>query len=115
MESRLAGHQVRRGDHVLLIEDVAHQGRPWVGVVVVRCGQLWLKTAVIALRFTGPLARARIAGPGYMVWATGVRRAVASGASGDDFELLRLGVLARPDEFERPAAPDVAPCAEPQL
>ena len=111
MASRLAGHRFRTGDHVLLLEDVAGAGRPWVGLIASRCGALWLDTAVRSFRLTGPLARLRIAGPGYLVWATGSitpAPAEASEAStaeartkgpSSSLELQRLGVLARPTEL----------------
>lgn len=103
MAGRLQGQRVRRGDGVLVLDDVAGQGRPWIGIVAVRCGHLWLDTAVVALRLTGPLARMRIAGPGYLVWAVGRRRPQGDRAASadpphtNDFELTRLGVLARPE------------------
>ncbi len=105
MRARLAGHQAHLGDGVLLIDDIAGLGRPWVGVVQVRCDQLWLITALGALRLTGPLARPRLAGPGYLLWALGRRRAT-------ELAVTRLGVLARPDELlaaSRPALPSL-PC-----
>ncbi|MBK7534243.1 MAG: hypothetical protein IPI49_02505 [Myxococcales bacterium] len=92
MQARLRGHVIRRGDHVLLLEDVAGHGRPWVGVVTARGGALWLATSMGELRLTGPLARPRLAGPGYLLWAVGRRDAGA-------LRLVRLGVLARPDEL----------------
>lgn len=108
MASRLDGHRIRRGDHVLLVEDVAGAGRPWVGVVASRCGALWLDTAVHSFRLTGPLARPRVAGPGYLVWAVG---STSRRSGSHSFELQRLGVLARPAELpaasppSRPAPP----------
>jgi hypothetical protein len=118
MAARLAGHRVQLGDHVLLLHDVAGQGRPWVGVVVARCGQLWLHTAVTTLRLTGPLARMRLAGPGYLMWAVGVRRpapGAAASAHGDELALSRLGVLAPPEASAASAAGeprrDEPPCS----
>lgn len=92
---------------MLLIEDIAGLGRPWVGVVQARCEQLWLVTALGPLRLTGPLARPRLAGPGYLVWALGRRQ-------GPALSLARLGVLARPDEVSAAhlAAPPSIPCAD---
>ncbi len=104
--SRLDGHRIHRGDHVLILEDLAGAGRPWVGVVSARCGQLWLDTAVTSLRLTGPLARPRLAGPGYLVWAIGHRA-----ASGDSLSLSRLGILARPDELPALGATSAAGAA----
>ena len=89
MARRLEGQGYRVGDGVLLIDDVAGAGRPWIGVVERRGPSLWLVTAVAALELTGPLARPRIAGPGYTVWVTGRRR-------GARLEAMRLGVLRRP-------------------
>ncbi len=92
MAARLRGHRFREGDHVLVLERVADRGRPWVGVVSARCDRLWLDTAMGSLVLTGPLARPRIAGPGYLVWALGRRR-------GNELMVWRAGVLARPDEL----------------
>lgn len=105
---RLAGHRVRRGDHVLIVEDVAGAGRPWVGVVASRCGALWLDTAVHSFLLGGPLARPRVAGPGYLVWAVG---AIGPGAATAPrtLELQRLGVLARPAELPPASPPAGAP------
>lgn len=83
---RLAGQRVRWQEGVLAIEDVAGEGRPWIGVVERRGEALWL-VGEVALRMTGPLARPRLAGPGYLVWATGER-------VGDTLAVRRLGVLA---------------------
>lgn len=113
MAQRLEGQRFVQGDHALVIEDVAQSGRPWVGVVAARCGALWLDTAVRPIRLTGPLARPRLAGPGYLMWAIGD---LSSGASGQSLELRRLGVLARPAEVprDRPApAAGVAACPPP--
>lgn len=92
--SRLTGHRFHTGDHVLILEDFAGEGRPWLGLVAFRCDQLWLETSLGPLLLTGPLARPRIAGPGYLIWATGRRTA-------NTLELSRLGILARPDELDR--------------
>lgn len=86
---RLIGHRVRWQDGVLAIDDAAGEGRPWIGVVERRGAALWLAGDGFALRLTGPLARPRLAGPGYLVWATGVRR-------GEVLVAHRLGVLAPP-------------------
>lgn len=105
MYARLAGQRAHLGDGVLLVDDIAGLGRPWVGVVQVRCEQLWLVTALGALRLSGPLGRPRLAGPGYLLWVLGQRRAT-------ELAVTRLGVLARPDELQaagRPALPAL-PC-----
>lgn len=110
MASRLAGHRFLAADHALILADVAGAGRPWVGVVAVRCGALWLDTAVTSLRLTGPLARPRLAGPGYLMWAIGRLSPDRSLA------LHRLGVLARPAEVpgdRPPPAAGIAPCPPP--
>lgn len=92
MHERLVGQRAHRSESVLLLEDIAGLGRPWVGVVQVRCDQLWLVTALDALRLTGPLARPRLAGPGYLLWVLGRRQ-------GPELAVARLGVLARPSEL----------------
>ena len=86
---RLAGHRYRTGDGVVVIDDVAGAGRPWTGVVERRGDALYLVTALGALELTGPLARPRIAGPGYTIWAVGRR-------GGDRLAVERIGVLRRP-------------------
>lgn len=72
------------------IEDIAGDGPPWVGVIERRGDALWLLTRTGALRLAGALARPRIAGPGYTVWAIGR-------LDGDGVLVLRrIGVLRRP-------------------
>ncbi len=91
--SRLGGHHVTiAADQAsFTIEDVAGEGAPRVGVIERRGKQLWLKAeGGQALRLTGPLATARIAGPGYRVWVLGELE------SDDALRARRLGVLARP-------------------
>lgn len=89
MLDRLVGQRAGWQDGVLTIADVAGAGRPWIGVVE-RCGQaLWLVGDGFAWRLTGPLARPRLAGPGYLIWAIGA-------PSGDRLAVTRLGVLAPP-------------------
>lgn len=89
MLDRLRGHRVRWQDGVLAIDDVAGTGRPWIGVVERRGAALWLAGDGFALRLTGPLARPRLAGPGYLMWAAGDR-------DRDALAVRRLGVLAAP-------------------
>lgn len=73
----------------IVIADIAGEGRPWIGVVERRGDGLWLVSASGARRLTGPLARPRIAGPGYTVWVIG-----AAGA--DTLAVRRIGVLRPP-------------------
>jgi len=83
--SRLDGQRVTVTDGGYRIDDIAGEGAPVVGVVERRGKHLYLAE----LRLTGPLARARIAGPGYKVWAIGT-------VSGKTLRLRRIGILARP-------------------
>lgn len=87
--ARLAGQSFRTGDGAIVIDDIAGAGRPWTGVVERRGDALVLVTALGALELTGPLARPRIAGPGYTVWVLGTR-------DGDRLAATRIGVLRRP-------------------
>ncbi|MBK9036054.1 MAG: hypothetical protein IPL61_33220 [Myxococcales bacterium] len=89
MLGRLIGHHVGWRDGVLVIDDVAGAGRPWVGTVERRGAALWLVGDGFAWRLRGPLARPRLAGPGYVIWAIGA-------LAGDALVLRRLGVLAPP-------------------
>jgi hypothetical protein len=74
----------------IAISDIAGEGPPWVGVVERRGDALWLVSASGARRLTGPLARPRIAGPGYTVWVIGA-------VSGDTLAIRRIGVLRPPE------------------
>lgn len=87
--SRLEGHTVRIVGDDVVIEDVAGEGKPLVGVVERRGRALWLVGDGLAVELRGPLARPRIAGPGYRVWVLGER-------SGDVLVARRLGVIAGP-------------------
>lgn len=88
---RLEGHTVATAEGGgYVIEDVAGEGPPLVGVVERRGAELWLRTATESVRLTGPLARPRIAGPGYKVWVLGDRN------PGGTLHARRLGVLAPP-------------------
>ncbi len=89
MLDRLRGHHVGWHDGALEIVDVAGAGRPWVGVVERRGDELWLAGQAFAWRLRGPLARPRLAGPGYLVWAIGP-------LTERDLRVTRLGVLAPP-------------------
>ncbi len=91
---RLAGHRVAMRDGGYVIEDVAREGRPLVGIVERRGPELWLvptdaDEGAEAVRLIGPLAHPRLAGPGYKIWVLGVitERSV---------QVRRLGVLRRP-------------------
>jgi|GEM_PF-2301550 len=86
MLDRLVGQRVGWRDGVLIIDDVGGVGRPWIGIVERRGAALWLVGAGFELRLTGPLARPRLAGVGYLIWITGAR-------SGEAIAAQRLGVL----------------------
>ena len=101
---RLEGQRVRIRDqgttpdhgHVpgYVIEDVAGEGAPVVGVVERRGQALWLVAEDGAsYRLAGALARPRIAGPGYKIWALG---AVTAGSGERILVARRIGVLAPP-------------------
>lgn len=94
---RLVGQAVTTDDAGTgyTITDVAGEGRPLVGVVERRGKELWLVPAdadagAPAVRLSGPLAHARIAGPGYKVWVLGAP------APDGSLRLKRLGVLRAP-------------------
>lgn len=95
MARRLPGHVFRVGDGVLIIDDVLGHGRPWVGHVLRAGADLVLLSGGRKLKLVGALARPRIVGPGYWVWAVGAIR-------GDTLTLAHVGVLAAPT---RPAPP----------
>jgi hypothetical protein len=70
--SRLRGHEVRMDPGRLWIVSIANEGSPWVGTVERRGRALWLVTEEsVAIELIGPLARPRLAGPGYTIWALG--------------------------------------------
>lgn len=96
MLARLAGHQARLVDGRLIVDDVAGEGRPWVGVIERHGAELWLRTDDGPLRLAGPLARPRIAGPGYRAWATGSVTDALTPGGPPTLRLRRLGILARP-------------------
>jgi hypothetical protein len=89
--TRLEGHRVTVADDGsgYVIEDVAGEGPPLVGVVKRRGAELVLVTEAAAWRLVGPLAVPRIAGPDYKVWVLG-------DFEGDALRPRRLGVLAPP-------------------
>jgi hypothetical protein len=84
--ARLQGHTVRVVGDDVVIKDVAGEGKPLVGVVERRGRALWLVGEGVAVELRGPLARPRIAGPGYRVWALGRR-------DGEVMVGRRIGVL----------------------
>ncbi len=96
MLARLDGQQARLVADLLIIDDIAGEGRPWVGVIERHGAALWLRTADGPLLLDGPLARPRIAGPGYRAWATGVVDDAHLADAPPRLRLRRLGVLARP-------------------
>ncbi len=96
--SRLEGHDVVVASDGLSYEirSVAGEGKPLVGIVERAGSQLFLVTANARLELLGPLARPRIAGPGYKVWVIGK---VNSGA----ITAKRIGVLRSPvTDFHTP-------------
>jgi hypothetical protein len=87
--ARLAGQRFTITGDRLTIDDIAHEGAPLIGVVEVRGDHAWLvRDDAAPVRLAGPLARPRIAGPGYTVWVIGA-------IAGDTVTVRRLGVLRR--------------------
>lgn len=86
--ARLAGQRftIAADRASVTIEDVAGLGPPTIGVVERRGDELWLADH----RLTGPLARPRLAGPGYTIWVIG------DVAADGSIRVTRLGVLRRP-------------------
>ncbi len=95
--SRLEGHKVTVAPNgaSYSIDRVAGEGRPLVGTIERRGVSLYLISGGRAMQLTGPLARPRIAGPGYKVWVLGDVR-------GGMLRARRLGVLARPARASSP-------------
>ncbi|WP_428264733.1 hypothetical protein [Haliangium sp.] len=93
--TRLEGHRVRvaADGSGYVIEDIAGEGPPLVGVIERRGQALWLVTQDGAYRLTGPLAKPRITGPSYKIWVLGT---ATGGAGGPALRVRRLGVLAPP-------------------
>ena len=89
--ARLVGQRftIAADRRAITIDDIAGEGRPWVGIVERRGDALLLVTAAGDLTLRGPLARPRIAGPGYAVWVIGER-------SEEGLTVRRIGVLRRP-------------------
>ena len=80
------------------IDDIAAEGKPWIGRVRVDGERLALETrGGLVLPLAGPLARKRIAGPGYKLWVIGDLSANTD-AAGRPAALFarRMGVLAPP-------------------
>lgn len=112
---RLQGHTVTRIESSgaltgFRIDDVAEEGRPLVGWVRTRGDELILTaTDGRTYRLLGPLARKRIAGPGYKVWVLGeIRLSAATVAASNRSEpaaprlagsvsIHRIGILASPE------------------
>jgi hypothetical protein len=92
--ARLAGHtvEIAADRRAIRIVDVAGAGAPRVGVIAREGDDLVLVTAEGRWRLAGPLARPRIAGPGYTVWVIGTH----DDASVPTLTARRLGILRRP-------------------
>ena len=92
--ARLAGQRIEIAEdrRSIRIVDVAAEGAPRIGVIERQGRDLVLVTAEGRWRLAGPLARPRIAGPGYTVWVVGTFD------EGDVATLTarRLGILRRP-------------------
>ncbi len=89
---RLRGHEVRVTPGRVWIPSIAGEASPYVGVVERRGRALWLVgERGEAFELRGPLARPRLAGPGYTVWVVGEldERQQA-------MQVRRLGVLRKP-------------------
>ena len=85
-----------------VIEDVAGEGAPVVGVVEQRSGALWLAgDDGVAYRLAGVLAKPRIAGPGYKIWVIGT---VIVHRGENVLRARRLGILAPPWRVQARAA-----------
>jgi hypothetical protein len=93
--ARLAGQRfvIDAERRAVTIDDVAGEGPPRVGVIERAGGALWLVAADGRWKLAGPLARPRIAGPGYTVWVIG---SPVADAEVPTLTLRRLGVLRRP-------------------
>jgi hypothetical protein len=79
------------------IEDVGGEGPPRVGTIERRGHGLYLiEDSGQAWRLSGPLARPRIAGPGYRVWVLGEASDADAGGGESTLRARRLGVLAPP-------------------
>ncbi len=93
--ARLSGHRFRVADdrRTIAIDDVAGEGPPRIGVIARDGDALVLTTADGGRwRLTGPLARPRIAGPGYTVWVIGD----LGHGTHTTIRARRLGILRRP-------------------
>jgi hypothetical protein len=92
--ARLAGHTIEIAEdrRAIRVVDVAGAGAPRIGVIEREGAALVLVTAEKRWRLAGPLARPRIAGPGYTVWVLG---AVDAGNVAT-LTARRLGILRRP-------------------
>jgi len=92
--ARLAGQtiEIAPDRRAIRIVDVAGEGAPRIGVVAREGDHLVLVGDGGRWRLAGPLARARIAGPGYTVWVIGT----LSDGEVPTLTIHRLGVLRRP-------------------
>lgn len=108
--SRLQGHDTSRIDdgdsgrytateraRGYVIENIAGEGKPLIGRVHRVGTALELTTADGQVyRLTGPLARPRIAGPGYLIWVLGAIETRVAESARPALHARRLGVLAPP-------------------
>lgn len=96
--ARLAGHRVVIAPDRRAIEivDVAGDGAPRVGVIERDGAHLVLVAADGRWRLAGPLARPRIAGPGYTVWVIADIAADADRGGDATLRVRRIGVLRPP-------------------
>ena len=96
---RLAGHQVTIANGGYTIDDIAGDGPPIVGVIERRGEHLILVSEEgPEYRLAGVLAKPRIAGPGYKVWALGPieKKIETTRPSLPILTPRRLGILAPP-------------------
>jgi hypothetical protein len=102
--ARLVGQQftIAPDRSSITIDDIAGEGAPRIGVVARDGRALVLDTDEGRFVLAGPLARPRLAGPGYTIWVIGD----VQPGSVPTLTIHRLGVLRRPNF---PAAPRVQP------
>ncbi len=92
---RLVGHRlsIAADGAGYVIDDIAGEGKPLVGVVVRRGDALHLEVGDVSYLLAGPLAKPRMAGPGYKIWVLG---RVEGAPTSPILHARRLGVLAPP-------------------